>query len=212
MSRLDLLVGALLALTVGIVLVFGGEPERESSLDTRPSTLRSGPDGSKAVYDVLVRLGVSTERRRRPLFDLNRDPRHPPAVLAVLDPFLQLEAAELQQVARFVRAGGTAVSAGGGGGAPRRAPSVAPPPAPPPGWPGVPGPVPPAGGGGPPGGGRFGGRGGPGVSGGAGGRPPARRGWGPRQWGAPAARGQLPGAAARPGTRPPARSRLPAAA
>src|SRR5205809_6263779 len=80
MSRLELLVGALLALTVGIVLVFGGEPERESSLDTRPSTLRSGPDGSKAVYDVLVRLGLSTERRRRPLFDLNRDPRHPPAV------------------------------------------------------------------------------------------------------------------------------------
>ncbi len=116
MSRLELLVGALLALTVGIVLVFGGEPERESSLDTRPSTLRSGPDGSKAVYDVLVRLGVSTERRRRPLFDLNRDPRHPPAVLAVLDPFLQLEAAELQQVARFVRAGGTVVSAGSGGG------------------------------------------------------------------------------------------------
>src|SRR5881396_2898089 len=116
MSRLELLVGALLALTVGIVLVFGGEPEREPSLDTRPSTLRSGPDGSKAVYDVLGRLGVSTERRRRPLFDLNRDPRHPPAVLAVLDPFLQLEAAELQQVARFVRAGGTVVSAGSGGG------------------------------------------------------------------------------------------------
>src|SRR5207247_2528451 len=114
--RLARRVGALLALTVGIVLVFGGEPERESSLDTRPSTLRSGPDGSKAVYDVLVRLGVSTERRRRPLFDLNRDPRHPPAVLAVLDPFLQLEAAELQQVARFVRAGGTVVSAGSGGG------------------------------------------------------------------------------------------------
>src|SRR2546429_612830 len=65
MSRLELLVGALLALTVGIVLVFGGEPERESSLDTRPSTLRSGPDGSKAVYDVLVRLGVSTDAGRR---------------------------------------------------------------------------------------------------------------------------------------------------
>ena len=116
MSRLELLVGALLALTVGIVLVFGGEPEQEPSLDLRPSTLRSGPDGGKGVYDVLARLGVPTERRRRPLFDLNRDPRHRPAVLAVLDPFLDLEAAELEQVARFVRAGGAVVAAGSGGG------------------------------------------------------------------------------------------------
>ncbi len=116
MSRIELLVGVLLAVTVGIVLLFGGEPEQESSLDLRPSTLRSGPDGGKAVYDVLARLGVPTERRRRPLFDLNRDTRHRPAVLAVLDPFLALEAAELEQVARFVRAGGAVVAAGSGGG------------------------------------------------------------------------------------------------
>jgi len=116
MSRIELLVGVLLAVTVGVVLLFGGEPEQESSLDLRPSTLRSGPDGGKAVYDVLTRLGVPTERRRRPLFDLNRDPRHRPAVLAVLDPFLDLEAAEVEQVARFVRAGGAVVAAGSGGG------------------------------------------------------------------------------------------------
>ncbi len=116
MSRIELLIGALLALTVGIVLVFAGEPERESSLDTRASTLRTGPDGSKAVYDVLARLGVPTERRRQPLFDLNRNPSHRPAVLAVLDPLLYLEAAELEQVARFVRAGGAVVAAGSGGG------------------------------------------------------------------------------------------------
>jgi hypothetical protein len=116
MSRIELLIGALLALTVGIVLVFGGAPEQGSSLDTRPSTLRSEPDGSKALYDVLVRLGVPTERRRQPLFDVNRNPSHRPAVLAVLDPLLSLEAAELEQVARFVHAGGAVVAAGSGGG------------------------------------------------------------------------------------------------
>src|SRR5256885_14494677 len=42
--------------------------------------------------------------------------RRRPAVLAVLDPPLDLESAELDQVVRFVRGGGRVVAAGWGGG------------------------------------------------------------------------------------------------
>ena len=113
--RVEVLIGLLLLVTLAIVVVWGGGPE-ESVLDIRPSTLHSGPDGSKGVYDVLARLGVAEERRRRPLFDLNRNARPRPAVLAVLNPPLRLETAELAQVVRFVRGGGTVLSAGSGGG------------------------------------------------------------------------------------------------
>ena len=88
----------------------------QPSFDLRASTLLSGPSGSRALYDVLVRLRIPVERRRAPLFDLTTDARRRPAVLAVLDPPLDLESAELDQVVRFVRGGGRVVAAGWGGG------------------------------------------------------------------------------------------------
>ncbi len=90
----------------------GAEPD----FDFRASTLVSGPEGSRAVYDVLARLGVRVERWRTPLFDLASDSSHRPAVLAVLDPPMPLTAAELAQVAQFVRDGGAVVAANVGGG------------------------------------------------------------------------------------------------
>ena len=117
--RVELLIGVLLAVTIVVMLVFGAQTEQVSALDTRVSTLSSGPDGSKALYDVLARLGVAEERRRQPLFDLNRHARRRPAVLAVLDPPIDLQAAELEQIVRFVRAGGVVVAAGSGGGVTR---------------------------------------------------------------------------------------------
>ena len=88
----------------------------EADFDFRASTLVSGPEGSRAVYDVLARLRVPVERRRTPLLDLASAPAHRPAVLAVLDPPLALTGAELAQVAAFVEAGGAVVAANSGGG------------------------------------------------------------------------------------------------
>ncbi len=117
--RVELLIGALLAVTIGIVLLFGVAPEQESPFDPRASTFHGGPGGSKAVYDVLARLGVMVERVQEPLFDLNRTTGPRAAVLVVLNPPIALEPAELAQVVRFVRAGGAVVVAGSGGGVTR---------------------------------------------------------------------------------------------
>lgn len=90
----------------------GAEPD----FDFRASTLVSGPEGSRALYDVLARLGVRVERWRTPLFDLASDSSHRPAVLAVLDPPLDLTGPELAQVAQFVEAGGAVIAANTAGG------------------------------------------------------------------------------------------------
>ncbi|HEY6158733.1 MAG TPA: DUF4350 domain-containing protein [Gemmatimonadales bacterium] len=92
----------------------GAEPQ--PSFDVRASTFLSGPAGSRALHDVLIRLRIPVERRRAPLFDLTADARRRPTVLAVLDPPLDLESAELDQVVRFVLGGGRVVAAGWGGG------------------------------------------------------------------------------------------------
>jgi uncharacterized protein DUF4350 len=117
LRRLEIWLVLLLALAVGVAVWAGrrsggGTPD----FDFRASAFLSGPRGSSAVYEVLARLRVPVERRRTPLFALERDARHRPAVLVVLDPPLDLAAAELAQVARFVRGGGVVVAAGAGGG------------------------------------------------------------------------------------------------
>jgi hypothetical protein len=80
------------------------------------STFLSGPQGSKALYDVLVRLGRPVERRRTALFTLAEDTVRRPALLVVLNPPIHLQAAELEQVVRFVGGGGNVLAAGTGGG------------------------------------------------------------------------------------------------
>ena len=97
--RLEIWLVLLLGLAVGIAVWAGkrsggGTPD----FDVRASAFLSGPRGSSASYEVLARLGLPVERRRTPLFDLARDARHRPAVLVVLDPPLDLAAAELAQV------------------------------------------------------------------------------------------------------------------
>src|SRR5260370_10788481 len=120
--RLEVALLALLTLAVTLAVWAGSRGAgAAATFDFRPSTLLRGPEGSGALYDVLVRLRMPLERRRAPLFDLAHDGRRPPAVLVVLDPFMHLEAAELGQVVRFVQAGGTVVAAGSGGGIPRLA-------------------------------------------------------------------------------------------
>lgn len=118
--RAELGLALLLALAVAVAVVAGrgsaGARERARAHDFRTSTFVSGPDGSKALYEALARLGRPVERRRRPLFDLARDSLRRPALLAVLDPPIRLQPAELDQVVQFVRSGGEVVVAGGGGG------------------------------------------------------------------------------------------------
>ncbi|HEV2749954.1 MAG TPA: DUF4350 domain-containing protein [Gemmatimonadales bacterium] len=108
-----LLLGVLLALAVWAGRRAAGPPP---VVDSRASTLVSGPDGSRALYDILARLGVPVERRRTPLFDLATNTQRRPAALAVIDPPQDLVSAELSQVVQFVKDGGAVVAADRGGG------------------------------------------------------------------------------------------------
>jgi hypothetical protein len=72
--------------------------------------------GGRGPYDVLVRLGVPVERRRTSLFDLARQVRNRPGVLAVVSPEEWLAPAELEAVARYVGTGGVLVGVGDAGG------------------------------------------------------------------------------------------------
>ncbi len=105
-----------LAVAITVAIVAGRSAPKPVAEDQPPSTLLTGPGGSKAAYEVLARLGVAEERLRRPLFDLARDARRRPAVLVVVAPPLGLEPAELDQVVDFVRGGGEVVAASRGGG------------------------------------------------------------------------------------------------
>jgi hypothetical protein len=117
--RLEVWLVLLLALAVGIAIWAGtrsGGGRAAPTFDFRASAFLRGPQGSRAVYDVLARLRIPVERRRRPLFDLERDLRRRPDRLVVLDPPLDLEGAELAAVVAFVRGGGAVLAAGTGGG------------------------------------------------------------------------------------------------
>src|SRR5437667_178434 len=79
--RLELGLALALALAVAVAFVAGSRGASAPPLDFRTSSLVSGPQGSRAVYDVLARLRVPVERRRAALFDFARDTAHraPPA-------------------------------------------------------------------------------------------------------------------------------------
>src|SRR5256712_12142221 len=116
--RRELALAALLAVAVPVAVRAGRgrSPSRESAFERRTSAFLAGPRGSKASYDVLARLGVPVERRRRPLFGLTREGARRPGLLVVLDPPLDLQAAEIAEVVRYVRGGGAVLAAGDGGG------------------------------------------------------------------------------------------------
>src|SRR2546428_2023356 len=114
----ELALTALLAGAVAVAVLAGRgrSPSRESAFERRTSAFLAGPRGSKATYDVLARLGVPVERRQRPLFGLTREGARRPGLLVVLDPPLDLQAAEIAEVVRYVRGGGAVLAAGDGGG------------------------------------------------------------------------------------------------
>jgi len=105
---------AVLAVTVGVIA--GRRGPRPAPVNEEPSTFLTGPGGSKAVYDVLARLGRPVERRRTSLFDLAGEGKRRPAVLVVVAPLEPLHSAELSAVTAYVRRGGAVVVGGDGGG------------------------------------------------------------------------------------------------
>src|SRR6267378_1386681 len=120
--RLELGLALLLAAAIGVAVFAAHRTPKPAERDVRPSTYLSGPDGSQALYRVLVRLGRPVERRRTALFALTGDTAAKgssaptPALLVVLQPWMPLEPAELEQVVRFVQHGGAVLAAGSGGG------------------------------------------------------------------------------------------------
>jgi hypothetical protein len=120
--RLELGLALLLAGAIGVAVFAANRTPKPAESDFRASTFLSGPDGSQALYRVLVRLGRSVERRRTALFSLagdtvsSRGTVPVPALLVVLQPWMPLESAELEQVVRFVQQGGAVLAAGSGGG------------------------------------------------------------------------------------------------
>jgi hypothetical protein len=114
--RLELGLALLLAGAIGVAVFAANRTAKPAARDSRASTLLSGPEGSQALYRVMVRLGRPVERRRTALFSLASSPPPGPALLVVVQPPIWLEPAELEQVARFVQQGGAVLAAGSGGG------------------------------------------------------------------------------------------------
>jgi len=115
--RLEIGLALLLAAAIAIALwAANRRPTRESDFDRRTSTYLSGPTGSKALNEVLARLGRPAERRRTSLLNLASERAHRPAVLVLLNPIISLQDAELEQVVRYVRGGGAVLATGEGGG------------------------------------------------------------------------------------------------
>jgi hypothetical protein len=114
--RLEAGLALLLAAAIAVAVWAAMRAPKETPTDLRSSTYLSGPGGSKGPYEVLRSLGRPTERRRTPLFALAEERAHRPAILVLLNPELELRQAELEQVVRYVRAGGAVVVSGWGGG------------------------------------------------------------------------------------------------
>ena len=123
-SRLEIRLAALLAVAIGLAVWAAHRTPKPPAEDDRASTYLAGPNGSRAVYEVLVTLGSPVQRRREALYTLISDsgaaeagsPSRRPALLVELDPWMPLESEEMEQVVRYVQDGGAVLSAGHGGG------------------------------------------------------------------------------------------------
>src|SRR3989442_5015035 len=72
-SRIELWLAMVLAVAVVVAVFAGVRSPKPTPENEPPSTFLTGPGGSKALYDVLARLGQPVERRRTALFNLTRD-------------------------------------------------------------------------------------------------------------------------------------------
>src|SRR5213592_2854727 len=114
--RLEITTAVLLACAIGVGIWAANRKPSTPDFDFRKSTYLSGPNGSKGLHEILLALGRLSERRRTPLKTLATERAHRPAILVLLDPVLELEDDEVEQVVRYVRAGGAVLAVGDGGG------------------------------------------------------------------------------------------------
>ncbi len=114
--RLEIAAGLLLAGAIAVGVWAATRKPSTPDFDFRKSTYLSGPNGSKGLHEILLALGRLSERRRTPLKSLATERAHRPAILVLLDPVLELEDDEVEQVVRYVRAGGAVLAVGDGGG------------------------------------------------------------------------------------------------
>jgi len=117
--RLEIGLVLLIATAVGVAVFAANRTPKPVEPDRRASTYLSGPDGSQALYRVMVRLGRPMERRRTTLFGFSGDTtarRTRASLLVVLNPPISLDDVELDEVVAFVAHGGAVIAAGHGGG------------------------------------------------------------------------------------------------
>ena len=114
--RLEIGLAALLSVAIGVALWAANRSPSTPDFDFRSSTFLNGPEGSKGLHDVLLRLGRLSERRRTSLEHLATERARRPAILVLNAPVIPLEDEELVQLIRFIRAGGAALVTGWGGG------------------------------------------------------------------------------------------------
>src|SRR3954471_21393330 len=97
-SRLEIKLAVLLAVSIGLAVWAAHRTPKPPADDDRASTFLTGPHGSRAVYEVLVKLGRPVQRRRSSLYAFSADSSRRPALLVVLNPWMPLQAAEIDQV------------------------------------------------------------------------------------------------------------------
>lgn len=117
--RLEIGFALLLAGSIGVALWAASRKPTTPDFDFRSSTFLSGPNGSKGLHDILRQLGRPSERRRTSLENLATERAHRPAILVLLNPMFRLDDDEVEQVVRYVRAGGAVLATGAGSGVTR---------------------------------------------------------------------------------------------
>jgi hypothetical protein len=117
--RLEIGLAALLGAAIAVALWAANRSSRTPDFDFRASTFLNGPEGSKGLHDVLLRLGRLSERRRTSLEHLATERAHRPAILVLNAPYIPLDDDEVSQVVRFIRGGGAVVAVASGGGVTR---------------------------------------------------------------------------------------------
>ncbi|HEX7086935.1 MAG TPA: DUF4350 domain-containing protein [Vicinamibacterales bacterium] len=114
MFRLRGDVGLLIAGALVVVAVSAGTswiaPPREPGLPFPGSTFATGPEGAKAAYLLLARLGYRVQRSLSPIAALKLDPQGDLLVITRLSPFLS--AADRRALAAFLENGGVVLAAG----------------------------------------------------------------------------------------------------
>ncbi|MFW5947674.1 MAG: DUF4350 domain-containing protein, partial [Gemmatimonadota bacterium] len=101
-ARREWVWGALGIAAIAIVVLVLAPPASQVAMDYRPSTYRTTPDGTGALYEAVASLGIPADRRLTPLAGADRI-RGP---LVILEPVEPLSPTELDSLFAWVEGGG----------------------------------------------------------------------------------------------------------